>query len=248
LLLIRVPNYDLSISPDSTRTTIPLDVKRFDRIVAFITTAPIARIGLICKELGANAHQVMDIFCKDTDLNISPRYLKPGFAFGGSCLPKDVRALTSYANKADVPAPLLNSVLASNNRYLEHCIGTVLATGRKRIGLLGLSFKTGTDDLRESPMVTLAETLIGKGLEIQVFDTDVSVAQLTGRNREYIDHHIPHIARLLKPTIEEVMSGSDVLVIGNPSSEFKIIEKLIRPNQMLIDFGCIIDFSESRSS
>ncbi len=198
-------------------------------------------IGLVCKQMGADGHKVMDIFCRDGELNISPRYLKPGFAFGGSCLPKDLRALTYYANKTDVPVPLLNSILVSNRRYLEQCIDMVLGIGRKRIGLFGLSFKAGTDDLRESPMVTLAETLIGKGLEVKVFDTCVSLAQLTGTNRDYIDQHIPHIARLLKPSIDEVVAESDILVIGNASPEFALVAKLAKPDQVVIDFAHMID-------
>jgi len=177
-------------------------------------------IGSLCRELGIDSHDVMDLFCRDEKLNLSPAYLKPGFAFGGSCLPKDVRALQYRAKELDVDIPVIQSIIASNGRHISRGIEDVLATGKRRIGLLGFSFKAGTDDLRESPMVILAETLLGKGLHLKIYDRSVSIARLSGANKRYIDEQIPHLASLLCNTPQEVIAGSDVIVVGNRSPEF----------------------------
>src|SRR5947209_19744208 len=198
-------------------------------------------IGNICKSLGIDSHEVMDAFCRDTKLNLSPYYLKPGFAFGGSCLPKDLRAVTYKAKELDVDVPVLSAVLQSNRLQVERAVEMVLRTGKKRIGLLGLSFKAGTDDLRESPTVTLIETLIGKGMEIGVYDRDVSLARLSGANKEYIEREIPHISQLMRESIREVLDDAEVLIVGNKAEEFRQIESELRGDQVLIDLVRLFD-------
>lgn len=192
-------------------------------------------IGNICGEQGVDSHHVMEILCKDTKLNISPAYLKPGFAFGGSCLPKDLRALVYQARRLDIDAPVLEAILRSNNAQVERALQMVRRTGHKRVGVLGLSFKAGTDDLRESPMVELIERLIGKGYDVRVYDRNVSLANLHGANRAYIEKEIPHIASLMAETIEAVMSSSDVVVIGNADPGFARAVEQARPDQNVID-------------
>lgn len=168
----------------------------------------------LCQALGVDAFEVMDLLCQDTQLNISRAYLRPGFAFGGSCLPKDLRATTYLAKRHDVELPMLAAIMPSNRIHLELAMQKVLATGKREIGFIGLSFKTGTDDLRESPLVTLAEQLIGKGLHLSIYDPEVHLAQLLGANRSFIEKHLPHIGQMLRPEIERVIDESDVLVVG----------------------------------
>jgi GDP-mannose 6-dehydrogenase len=198
-------------------------------------------IGNICKALDLDSHEVMNIFCADTKLNLSSYYLRPGFAFGGSCLPKDLRAVSYKAKQLDVEVPLLSAISLTNRLQVERALEMVLQTGNKRIGVLGFSFKAGTDDLRESPMVTLIETLIGKGLELVIYDRDVSLARLFGSNKEYIEHEIPHIAKLMRSSIDEVLVASDTIVIGNKSEEFRQIESRLRPDQTVIDLVRLLD-------
>jgi GDP-mannose 6-dehydrogenase len=176
-------------------------------------------IGTACRSLGLDSHEVMRIFCTDTKLNISPAYLRPGFAFGGSCLPKDLRALVHAARRADLSLPLLESVLPANEHHLQRAVDMVLAAGGRKVALFGLSFKPGTDDLRESPLVELAERLLGKGHELRIHDPAVALSALVGANREYIDQHIPHLSRLLVPTPEEALAGADVCVVGARTPE-----------------------------
>ncbi len=178
-------------------------------------------IGNVCKSLGIDGLRVMEIFCQDTKLNLSPYYLKPGFAFGGSCLPKDLRALAYKARMLDLDLPVLNAILPSNERQVLKGIDMVVRQGKKKVGVLGFAFKSGTDDLRESPMVVLIETLIGRGYELRLFDRNVSLASLTGANRNYILDHIPHISKLMVETMDEVVEFAEVIVIGNNAPEFR---------------------------
>ncbi|MBP6817632.1 MAG: GDP-mannose dehydrogenase, partial [Burkholderiaceae bacterium] len=158
--------------------------------------------------------EVMDLMCQDTQLNISRAYLKPGFAFGGSCLPKDLRATSYLAKTHDVAIPMLASVLPSNQSHLALALDKALSSGKRKVGFVGLSFKPGTDDLRESPMVALAEQLIGKGAQLSIYDPEVHLAKLLGANRRYIEKHLPHIGELLNPSLEAVVAGSDLLIVG----------------------------------
>jgi len=197
-------------------------------------------IGNLSKALGIDGHKVMEIFCKDTKLNLSPYYMKPGFAFGGSCLPKDVRALTYKAKSLDLELPLLSSLMPSNHLQVQKGFDMITAYGRKRIGILGFAFKAGTDDLRESPLVEVIESLIGKGYEMKLYDRNVSLAALTGANRDYILNHIPHISRLMVETVEDVLEFAEVIVIGNGAAEFRTILDQIRPDQVVVDLVRIV--------
>lgn len=194
-------------------------------------------IGSICKNLEIDSHEVMKVFCQDTKLNLSAYYLTPGFAFGGSCLPKDVRALVYRAKESDVAAPLLSAVLESNRNQVERAVDMVLQTKKKRIGILGLSFKSGTDDLRESPLVALTERLLGKGMQIAVYDRDVSLGSLIGANRQYIETEIPHISQLMRSDIQEVIDQSDVIILGKKAPEFPGVQELLRPDHLVIDIA-----------
>jgi GDP-mannose 6-dehydrogenase len=198
-------------------------------------------VGSLCKALQVDAHGVMEIFCQDHKLNLSPYYLKPGFAFGGSCLPKDLRALLYKAKTLDVTLPILASVLPSNQLQIERGVQAVVEKGARRIGILGISFKAGTDDLRESPMVELTERLIGKGFEVRVYDRNVSLACLHGANRDYILNRIPHLSRLMVPTIDEVLGHAQTIVIGNGSPEFADVPRRIGEGQTIIDFVRVSD-------
>ncbi|MCB0170643.1 MAG: nucleotide sugar dehydrogenase [Anaerolineae bacterium] len=192
-------------------------------------------IGNICKQHGIDSHKVMDVFCRDDKLNISATYLKPGFAFGGSCLPKDLRALLYLGRHLDMRLPLLESVMVSNEVQLRNGLDMITQTGKKKIGFLGFSFKAGTDDLRYSPQVELIERLIGKGFEIKLFDRNVSLARLYGANKAYIESEIPHIATLMSNSLEEVVTGSEVVVIGNRDESFREALELLRDDQIVID-------------
>jgi len=198
-------------------------------------------IGNICKALGVDSHRLMDIFCQDTKLNLSPYYLKPGFAFGGSCLPKDVRALAYKAKLLDVKVPIIDAILPSNDEQIERGIRAVTEKASKKVGILGFSFKAGTDDLRESPMVELVERLIGKGYDLRVYDSNVRIASIVGANRDYILNHIPHISKLMVNTIDEVLDHAGTVVIGNGSPEFREVPRLLRENQQIVDLVRISD-------
>ena len=205
-------------------------------------------IGNLCKGMEIDSHDVMDIFCADSKLNISPYYLRPGFAFGGSCLPKDIRALQYRGKEMDVELPLLNALLGSNRLQVQQAIDRVVEAGRKRVGLLGFSFKAGTDDLRESPMVILAEALLGKGFTLAIYDRNVSLARLVGANKQYIEEQIPHLSRHLCESIDELLDRSDVIVVGNADPEFADAIMRTRPDQLVIDLVRLpLDFSRVRA-
>jgi GDP-mannose 6-dehydrogenase len=192
-------------------------------------------IGNICKALRIDSHLVMEIFCRDTKLNISPYYLKPGFAFGGSCLPKDLRALTYEARRNDLSLPVLESVLPSNRIQIERAVRLITAKRLRRIGVLGFSFKAGTDDLRESPMVELIEALIGKGYDLKIYDRSVNLARLVGANRDFLLRAIPHIVRLMADSIDDVLAHAELIVIGTGELGYRDIQHLLSPHQTIID-------------
>jgi GDP-mannose 6-dehydrogenase len=198
-------------------------------------------IGNICKAMGVDSHAVMAAFCADAKLNLSSAYLRPGFAFGGSCLPKDLRAITHKAKEFDVEVPLLNSLLTSNRQQIERAVDMVLQTGRKKVGILGLSFKPGTDDLRESPMVALIETLIGKGLKLSIYDRDVELAKLFGANKEYINREIPHISSLMKNELQTVIDEAEVVVIGKKETEYKLLDNKLNNGRVVIDLVRLLE-------
>jgi GDP-mannose 6-dehydrogenase len=203
-------------------------------------------IGSICKMVGVDSHELMDIFCKDTKLNISSYYLKPGFAFGGSCLPKDLRALLYKAKNMDMECPMLDSILRSNSRQLNTAYDLINETGKKKIGILGLSFKPGTDDLRESPMVELAEKLIGKGYTLQIYDREVSLAKLIGSNKKYIEKVIPHISSLLKPSLNEVIKSSQLIIIGKNTEDIKKAVARADGGKIVLDLVRIFSTTQER--
>ena len=192
-------------------------------------------VGNICKALGVDSHEVMRLFVQDTKLNVSKAYLMPGFAFGGSCLPKDLRAITYRARQLDVATPILSATLQSNDEQIERAFNMVMGTGHRRVGVLGLAFKEGTDDLRESPMVTLVERLIGKGIDIAIYDREVSHAKLIGANKEFIEREIPHVWTLFKQSVPDVLAHGETIIIGNGSKEFRGIEPQLTNGQMVID-------------
>jgi GDP-mannose 6-dehydrogenase len=202
-------------------------------------------IGNICKALGVDAHRVMDIFCRDTRLNLSPYYLRPGFAFGGSCLPKDVRALLYKSRMLDLHLPILNAILPSNERQMLRGIDMIMQQGRRRVGVLGFSFKAGTDDLRESPMVEVIERLIGKGYDLRLYDRNVNLAGLVGANRDYILNRIPHISRLMVGSVDEVLEFAETVVIGTGEREFWSVPERLRPDQRVIDFVRLPNFPDN---
>ena len=196
-------------------------------------------IGNLCKKMGVDSHEVMSVFCEDRKLNLSPAYLKPGFAFGGSCLPKDLRALTYQAKRFDLDSPVLNSILASNVAQVRVALQMILGLGKKRVGFLGMAFKPGTDDMRESPLVEVIETLLGKGFQVKIYDRNVSASALIGANKRFIEEHIPHLSSLLVERAEDVVATSQVVVVGYASAEFAAALKSMRSDQMIIDLARI---------
>ena len=210
-------------------------VKYVDNVWHALKVGFANEIGNLSKQLELDGQEVMRIFCQDEKLNLSSYYLRPGFAFGGSCLPKDLRALTYKASRLDVDVPILKSILASNDRQIQRGFEMIQESGSKKVGVLGFSFKSGTDDLRESPIVELIERLIGKGFDIRIYDKFVNIARLVGANRDYILNHVPHIARIMVQDIDKILRESDIIVIGNGSPEFTDIVSKLKSHQRVID-------------
>lgn len=224
-------------------------VKYCDNTFHALKVAYANEIGNICREFGIDSHKVMDVFCSDTKLNISRAYLMPGFAFGGSCLPKDLRALTYESKKMDVESPILNSILASNRNHIRKVVDKLLEFKGKTIGFLGLSFKGGTDDLRESPIVEVIESVLGKGFTIRIYDKYVSMGRLLGANKRYIEKEIPHISQLIVDNIQDLLDCSDVIVVGNQSPEFAKAVKTLDISKNVIDLVRIVDdYSKIKAS
>ncbi|PLW66637.1 nucleotide sugar dehydrogenase [Pseudohalioglobus lutimaris] len=220
-------------------------VKYTDNIWHALKVGFANEIGNVCKHAGIDGHRVMEIFCADEKLNLSSAYLKPGFAFGGSCLPKDIRAISYKAKSMDVELPIIDSILPSNQKQIERGLDMILSTGNKKISILGFSFKAGTDDLRESPLVEVIERLIGKGYDLRLYDRNVNLARLTGANKEYIHNVIPHISQLMVDNLEEVLEHGDTIVIGNRATEFKQALAMTSNNQSIID---LVRISEETSN
>jgi GDP-mannose 6-dehydrogenase len=193
-------------------------------------------IGNLCKVLGVDAHVVMDIFCQDKNLNISPAYLQPGFAFGGSCLPKDLRALSYKAKTHDLELPILTSILPSNEIQVNRGLQLIMQKGHKKVGVLGFSFKAGTDDLRESPVIEVIERLLGKGYDLRIYDKNVNIASLVGANRDFILNRIPHISRLMVDHIDAILDHAETIVIGNKDPDFQNVLNQLRNDQSIVDF------------
>lgn len=215
-------------------------VKYADNTWHAVKVAFANEIGNLCKAEGIDGHKVMEIFCQDTKLNLSPYYMKPGFAFGGSCLPKDVRALMYKGKSLDIDLPLINAILPSNQRQIEKGIKMIVDKGHRKIGILGFSFKAGTDDLRESPLVEVIEYLLGKGYELKLYDKNVSLAALTGANQDYILNHIPHISKLMASSMEEVLDFAETIVIGNGATEFRTVPTGLKAGQVVVDLVRIV--------
>ena len=192
-------------------------------------------VGNLSKALGVDGHRVMEIFCEDKKLNISPAYLKPGFAFGGSCLPKDLRALAYTAKLHDLELPILTSILHSNEIQLNRGLKLIMEKGHKRIGVLGFSFKVGTDDLRESPMIEVIERLLGKGYDLRIYDKNVKIASLVGANRDFILNRVPHISRLMVDHVDAILDHAETIVIGNKDPEFLEVPNQLRNGQSIVD-------------
>jgi GDP-mannose 6-dehydrogenase len=192
-------------------------------------------VGILAKENNIDSHKVMNIFCQDSKLNISDAYLRPGFAFGGSCLPKDLRAMLFSAREGDLELPILKAVLESNRLHLQRALDLIYSLDRKKVGLLGISFKAGTDDLRESPLVNVAESLIGKGFDLRICDPDVNMAALLGTNREYINRRLPHLASLMVESVDEVLAHADLIIVGQDTQEFRNTLPRLDERHIVID-------------
>lgn len=194
-------------------------------------------VGTLARAVGVDSHQLMQIFCADEKLNISRAYLEPGFAFGGSCLPKDIRAITYKARELDLQLPVLEAVLPSNELHVERGLELILGTGKKKIGVLGLSFKPDTDDLRESPMIEIVKRLLGEGCQVRIYDDKVELSHIIGANRQFVEETIPHIGKLLQSSLAEVVRDSEVIVVGRDAREFKELRGLLTASHTVVQLA-----------
>jgi len=222
------PVLELYRGVDAPRYSVPLEVaeavKYTDNAFHALKVTFANEAGRVWEARGADPKRVMEIFAEDTKLNVSKVYLRPGFAFGGSCLPKDLRALSSAAREASIEIPMLDHVIASNEVVIGRALAAILATGKRRVALLGLAFKPGTDDLRESPLLELAKRMIGEGLELSVHDPAVSLARLHGSNQAFLEERLPHITRLLRDGLDETVADAEVVVVGHPVGDASLEE------------------------
>jgi len=199
-------------------------------------------VARLCAALKVDPFEVMALVCQDKHLNISAAYLKPGYAFGGSCLPKDLRATLYMAKQYDLNLPMLASLLPSNQAHIDHAFEKVMSTGQRKVAMIGLAFKSGTDDLRESPLVSLAERLLGKGMDLVIYDGEVSLSRLLGANKRYIDEHIPHLGELLRPSLPKVVTHGDILILGSSDPLVHAeLKTLLQPHHRLIDLALMED-------
>ena len=222
-------------------------VKYLDNTWHALKIAFANEIGNLCKSLGVDGHRAMELLCIDKKLNISSAYLSPGFAFGGSCLPKDLRALTYTAKVHDLELPILSSILRSNELQVMRGLQLIIGKGHTRIGVLGFSFKAGTDDLRESPMIELIERLVGKGYDLRIYDKNVQLAKLVGANRDFILNRIPHVSGLMVDDVDAVMKHAETIVIGNKDPEFRTIPGGLHDGQCIVDLAGIADFRSNKN-
>jgi len=198
-------------------------------------------IGRLCKREGIDSHAVMELFCRDTRLNLGRSYLKPGFAFGGSCLPKDLRALNHRARVRDLELPVVQGILRSNDRHVEEAVHLVERLKRRRIGVLGLSFKAGTDDLRESPILRVIGALVGKGYSMLLHDPHLDLERLLGANRRFVEDEVPYLPERLRGSIREVVEASEVIVVANGAREYREVGAMLKPGQALVDLVHAVD-------
>ncbi len=227
---LRAPLFRIGLAESSM-------IKYSDNAFHALKVAFANEIGRLCKTFNIDSRVVMDVFSKDTKLNLSPLYLRPGFAFGGSCLPKDLRAITRHARQADIHVPLLESALTSNEEHIKFAADIVKKEKNSRVGILGISFKEGTDDLRESPVVDLAERLLDEGYELSIYDKNVSVARANGSNNDYLKNKAPYLEKLLKDSVDEVIKQSDVLIIGNRSAEHENALQNLTDGRRVVDLS-----------
>ena len=197
-------------------------------------------VGNICKKIDIDSHRVMELFCKDTQLNISDKYLKPGYAYGGSCLPKDLKGLRTIAHDNYLDVPVINAIELSNSYHQDKAFQMIVDANSKNVSILGLSFKPGTDDLRYSPTVELVEKLLGKGYSVKIFDENVNLTNITGTNKDYIDRHIPHLSEIISGNLDEVISGTDIVVVTQQNAQFESLPEKY-PEKEFIDFARITD-------